>query len=269
MEGGMTEFQRNQLQIICLFMATIAKSTHPNIETHPWPFSHDLDFDVLIYLSSPFDATDSSLEFIYGITTTLASFIHHITKLFKHTLYYTSLHLPLPSSLQDTCNILGERSTTWSLAQERLYSIDNTCNSQTPTLIQHHILAFYSAIRIFFHTRLSSCATSILAAYSHGTLSKLQQMENIKMQHISNTTEKVMAPVVCRGLWLLVKQLVLTVMRGRGGGSGFRAIALGVSRLCGLWCRMFGRRGGAVMGMWHCGSMFVGEKDRGSLVVVN
>jgi arginine metabolism regulation protein II len=249
-------------------MTTIAKSTNPNIETHPWSFSHDLDFNPSIYLSSPYDATDSSLEFIYGITTTLTSFIHHVTKLFKYTLYYTSLHLPLPSSLQDTCNVLGKRITTWSLSQERLLSIDDTCSLQTLTLIQSHILTFHSAIRIFFHTRLSPCATFVLAACSRYTLSKLQQMENIKMQHTSDTSGKVMAPVVWPGFVAACE--AADEDRDAWQRWWVRMQSYRIGSIATMWTvvRRFGRKGGRVMRVWHCGSMCVSGKDRGSLVVV-
>lgn len=225
MEGGLTEFwihlegcnrlrtstpsdlsleiQQSQLQTVCLFMTTLAKSTDPDLEMLPWPFDDELEFEPSEFLSLTFNLADSSLEFIYGITATLASFIQIITRLSQHTRYYEFSTASTPPSLMAVCEELGEQIASWSIDQESLLSIDGCTNRFTVSLIQHHILAFHSAILILHHTRLSgsliSESSSILEAYSRATLSNLSAMEDIKASHLGEVGWKTMAPVVWPG----------------------------------------------------------------------
>jgi arginine metabolism regulation protein II len=218
MDGGMTEFwihldgcerlQRlipgsqtlrepyKQLHSVCSFMATIARSTQQNIIPVAWP---DLNFSkVQAYIAAPFDLEDHSLEFTYGITASLASFIHISTKLHNHLLYYTANDLEVPVSLQITINGHGRSIGNWSLAQESLSSIDPT-DHETLAIIRHHAMAFHRAVCIHFHTLVQPTSPGLITAYSQTTVENLLAAESLKRAHGARYGWKLMAPVVWPG----------------------------------------------------------------------
>ena len=129
MDGGMTEFwihldgceqlhrlipnnqtlqePYKQLHSVCSFMATIARSTQQNFVPLPWPDLQSSE-GVVVHIGSPLHLEDSSLEFTYGITASLASFIHITIKLYHHVAYYSANNLSVPESLQTVINTHGQ-----------------------------------------------------------------------------------------------------------------------------------------------------------------
>jgi len=219
MDGGMTEFwihldgcerlQRliptsqtlqepyKQLHSVCSFMATIARSTQQNITPIPWPELESSE-DVQAHISSPFHLDDHSLEFTYGITASLASFIHTTTKLYQHVLYYTTNELGLPDSLEFAINNHARNIADWSLAKESFSSI-HPIDHDTLAIIRHHTMAFHRAIYVHFHTLLLPISPTIIATYSQTTVENLIAAESLKRTQGARYGWKLMAPVVWPG----------------------------------------------------------------------
>jgi arginine metabolism regulation protein II len=187
-----------QLHSVRFFMATIARSTQQNFIPTPWP-DPESPQGVLAHISSPFHLDDHSLEFTYGITASLASFIHITTTLYHHVLYYTANDLIIPSSLQSAINEHGQNISDWSLSMESFLSI-HPMDHDTLTIIRHHVMAFHRAIRIHFHTLVLPTSPTILTTYSQTTVENLIAAESLKCARGARYGWKSMAPVVWPGL---------------------------------------------------------------------
>ena len=186
-----------QLHSVCFFMATIARSTQQNFIPTPWPDPESPE-DVLAHISSPFHLDDHSLEFTYGITASLASFIHITTTLYHHVLYYTTNSLIIPHSLQFAINEHGQNISNWSLSKESFLSI-HPMDHDTLAIIRYHAMAFHRAICIHFHTLLLPTSPTILTTYSQTTVENLIAAESLKCAHGALYGWKSMAPVVWPG----------------------------------------------------------------------
>lgn len=212
MEGGMTEFwihlegsqrlqssviaketwdfEHKQLHTICSFMATLARSTDPNLEPIPWKE------DKSSIKNSPFQIDDHSLEFTYGTTGRLASFLHVTIKLTQHLAFYRSKNLSLPASLLQVCSNLATLISAWSIADESLASVPDR-DYETLALVKCYVTAFHAATAIYFHTLVQPCSSSLLRSYAKTAVENLLCAEALKSVPASKWT--LMAPIVWPG----------------------------------------------------------------------
>ncbi|KAK9367110.1 fungal-specific transcription factor domain-containing protein [Lipomyces kononenkoae] len=190
MEGRMVEYwihldgcdqlqrQRNigessrQLKTISSFLVTLSNTTVYDLPDLPWPEDQCLsDLHNMLPANE-----DSSLEFNYGITSTLASMMHLTTKLSQYVSYYTSHHRPLPHTLETACRILGKHISEWSISSEPLSSI-NSSDLVTLSVAKLHILAFAHALSVYYHTRILRCEPHTMAFYVNAVAEDLQSIE--------------------------------------------------------------------------------------------
>ena len=151
----------------------------------------------MLHIGSPLHLEDSSLEFTYGITASLASFIHITIKLYHHVACYSANNLPVPESLQTVINAHGQSIGNWSLAQESFSSM-HPKDHDTLAIIRHHAMAFHRAICIHFHTLVLPTSSTLISAYSQTAVEISSQLS------LSNEpTEHVMAGS-CQINWCLI-----------------------------------------------------------------
>jgi arginine metabolism regulation protein II len=228
-----------QLHTVCSFMATMARSTQLDFAPIPWPDIESTE-DMLAHIATPFDLYDHSLEFTYGITTSLACLIHTTTKLNQHVSYYTFNHLPLPDTLQLAVDCHHENIANWSLAEESFSSI-RPMDQETLSIIRHHAIAFHRAICIHFHTFLLPALSTIIAAYSQTTVENLIAAESLKRAHGARYGWKSMAPVVWPGLIASCEATVEDRDLWRAWWISVQSIVLEVSLAYGVLFAMCGR----------------------------
>jgi arginine metabolism regulation protein II len=197
MEGRMMEYwihldgcdqlqrQRNsgecsrQSKMISSFLVTLSDTTLYDLPDLPWsegeclPDMHNM---LPAYVNI---ADDSSLEFIYGITPTLASMMRLTTKLSQHISYYASHGQPLPNTLETACRILGKNISEWTISSEPLSSIDSS-DLSTLSVAKLHILAFGHALRVYYHTRIRPCEPHTMAFYVDAAAEALQSIEALR-----------------------------------------------------------------------------------------
>ncbi|EAW11079.1 Zn(II)2Cys6 transcription factor [Aspergillus clavatus NRRL 1] len=219
MEGSMTEFwihlegceklrlslqnsqlcssRHDQLLTICSFMSTLSRSTNPYLEPKPWREHPSVSIDHLLRIS-PFLPDNHSLEFTYGTTATLASYMSLAILLSQHLCYYEVHNLPLPPSLEEVCAALDRALLTWSISDEPLSSVPDG-DYQTLSLVSCHILAFHAAVVIYFHTLTHVRSASVLRHYNKICVSNLLAAEALKSSHGSQIGWNAMAPIVWPG----------------------------------------------------------------------
>ena len=189
--------EHEQLMVNCSFMGILARSTDPYITPKPWTKSDATTIDTLLK-SSPFPPGANSLEFTYGTTSTVASYLY-LTILLSQHLAFCHLHrLPTPLPLQQACSSLEEAITTWSIAQESLVSVPKT-DYETLSLVTCHVLAFHASVAVYFHTLIRPCSLSLLRSYNKTCISNLLAAEALKCSHSARMGWNSMAPIVWPG----------------------------------------------------------------------
>ncbi|KAL5363849.1 fungal-specific transcription factor domain-containing protein [Aspergillus floccosus] len=219
MEGGFTEFwihldgceklksslqslpdnssQYTQLTSICSFMHTLSQSTAPY--TTPKLSLKACDRLEDLRNHSPFLPDNHSLEFTYGITATLASYLHLTISLPQNIAYFELNGLPTPPYLLKACIALYTAINSWSIDQESLASLPET-DYETRSLITCHVIAFHAAIVIYFHTMLSHpTPLSTLQSYNKICASNLLAAEALKSSDGASKGWNAMAPIVWPG----------------------------------------------------------------------
>ncbi|KAL4890660.1 fungal-specific transcription factor domain-containing protein [Aspergillus ambiguus] len=219
MEGGMTEFwihldgceklkaslrdpgmrssRHTQLTSICSFMNMLSQSTAPyTIPKLSFGGSESLGE---LLKSSPFLPDNHTLEFTYGATATLASYLYLTISLSQSFAYFEVNDLPPPPNLQKTCTTLFNAISSWSICQETFASLSET-DYETRSLITCYATAFHAAAMIYFHTILRYPAShSNMKTYNQICVSNLLAAEALKLADHAKKSWNVMAPIVWPG----------------------------------------------------------------------
>lgn len=191
----------DQLLTISAFMSTLSRSTDPYLPPKPWKECASATIEDL-FAKSPFFSDNHSLEFTYGITATLASFMDLTISLSQHVRYYTTNHLPIPDSLEQAISTAHTALASWSITDEPLTSVpaDDTA---TLSLLRCHILAFHAALVIYFYTSTNRAtipsSTVISKHYNHICITNLLAAESLKSSVSARSGWNAMAPIVWPG----------------------------------------------------------------------
>ncbi|KAK9350266.1 fungal-specific transcription factor domain-containing protein [Lipomyces doorenjongii] len=169
---------RRQLNTIYSFLVTLSNTTLYDLLELPWSEDEFLSDLQMLFVPST-TADDSSLEYTYGITSTLASMMRLTTKLSQHISFYASCDLPLPHTLETACRILGKHISEWSVSSEPLSTIDSS-DPVRLSVAKLHILAFGHALNVYYHTRIRPCEPHTMAFYVNAVAEDLQSIEVIK-----------------------------------------------------------------------------------------
>ncbi|OJJ44219.1 hypothetical protein ASPZODRAFT_160869 [Penicilliopsis zonata CBS 506.65] len=239
MEGSMTEFwihldgcerlrsfmlnvavpssEHEQLMGICSFMGTLARSTDPHLPPKPWTWPHQGPITIESLLqSTPFQPSHHSLEFTYGTTTTLASYLHLTIRFAQHIAFYMQNNKndsnnnfnydddndnkinKMPDGLRRACTVLEDAITNWTVAQEPLASVPKD-DYETNALVIRHVVAFHASVAIYFHTLIRPCSPQRLRAYKDTCVANLVAAEKLKATPHASRQWNTMAPIVWPG----------------------------------------------------------------------
>lgn len=174
-----TQDSRINLQLVTIasFLSTLAKTTSIDLPTLPWTGEQ--------YSSrNRGSGIGYGLEFTYGITPVLASYMERIVTLSQHISYYvTNNTLAVPPSLISSCLSLSNELSEWSIESESLstfFSGADTDTNITLLLAKHHIIAFADALRLYLHTRLLPCSPDEMELCVDRVASHLIEIEDLK-----------------------------------------------------------------------------------------
>lgn len=195
----------NQLLTICSFMGTLSRSTDPYLPPKVWREQLPVTINDL-FAKSAFFPDNHSLEFTYGITATLASYMDLTISLSQHLRYYKTNQLTIPNSLEQAISIIHDALTSWSITDEPLSSVPAD-DTETLSLLRCHILAFHAALVVYFYTITnwdtthSSTASSGVsrADHNHICVTNLLAAEALKSSVGARSGWNAMAPIVWPG----------------------------------------------------------------------
>ncbi|RQM05818.1 hypothetical protein DH86_00002129, partial [Scytalidium sp. 3C] len=127
--------ETRQLNSICRMLRLFAQTALFQPEPKPWPTSGYVIND------DDLDSLEPSIEFIYGITPSIARAILKIYRLTQHIAYYPDREYP--QALLQSCEKAGDELSSWKISSEPFSTID---------LRQEPMLAIARAqARAFYH----------------------------------------------------------------------------------------------------------------------
>jgi len=129
-------------------MDTIAMTTASS-RTGRWHFGTYSDRPIL--LDTPFSGEDTFLEHTYGVTSSIASMIYSINKIWLYTSGRTRIGDLTTQEVEFSLASLAEQLETWSPSTEIYASVLGDDNFNT-SLLESLSTSFYYAARIYFHS---------------------------------------------------------------------------------------------------------------------
>ncbi|KFY33785.1 hypothetical protein V494_07331 [Pseudogymnoascus sp. VKM F-4513 (FW-928)] len=195
MEGSMNEYQVHlggvnrickqmrdrsieldqRLVTISSFLTVLSETTSIDLPPIPWLAGYSFPNP-----GSNMFTDDCSLEVTYGITATLANYLHQVTILSQHISYFISQSRPIHFTLLSACHEFSKTISSWSIDWEDLSSLPAAnCNV---FLGKMHILAFAQSLHIYFHTRVLPCTDSEMALYVQRVAEYLMEIEAVRAQ---------------------------------------------------------------------------------------
>ena len=209
MEGSMSEYQVHlaganrickqmqdqsieldrRLVTISSFLTVLSDTTSIDLLPIPWSTRN-----VFPNPESNMFTDECSLEITYGITATLANYLHQVTVLSQNISHFISQNLPIHPTLLSACHEFSKTISSWSIDWENLSSLPATnCNV---FLGKIHILAFAQSLQIYFHTRVLPCMDSEMAQYVQRVAEYLMEIEAVRAQQGRNidVTASIMWP---------------------------------------------------------------------------
>jgi hypothetical protein len=148
------------LNDISIFLSVLAKATTFKASLVPWPGENrSSPEDDLTINTGP----ESCLEYMYGITPTIAAAIQGTCRLAEYVSWYEADTASIPESLLEACEALGDRLLSWSLDLEEVTTIPSN-DAEMKSIFDHHAKAWHSAAVIYYCRRIQNCLIKGLAA---------------------------------------------------------------------------------------------------------
>jgi arginine metabolism regulation protein II len=144
------------------FLSTIARTT---LHQRPDLFLLPTKLDPCTLYDTPFTEADSYLEFTYGITSTVASFVYLTSKFWFYSRPSARTNSHASAELDKAIATLQSRLGSWTAESERFTSIA-TGDDSSLRLVRHLAESYHSASQIYFHLCFPSQATQEAAATS-------------------------------------------------------------------------------------------------------
>ncbi|KAL3449898.1 fungal-specific transcription factor domain-containing protein [Aspergillus insuetus] len=180
------------LNTVFFLQSTLSLSTNCDLAPTPWPSDPPSPSPVVEALNTSHPGIDEDcLQYTYGTTKRLTTFIRAIATLFRSALYYTRTGTEVPNTLNQAIQLLNQQLQGWTLDSE---NIINFPYAQMEKVLKLHILAFYHAACIFALTHLvlpllahdeaRQARLQELHLHVSQVLSHLQTIETIKRQNL-------------------------------------------------------------------------------------
>ncbi|KAF9891690.1 hypothetical protein FE257_003702 [Aspergillus nanangensis] len=166
------------LNSICRMLLLFAQTTVAQPKPKRWSESDTWPNEIDFYFLEP------SVEFLYGITPSIAKAIFRIHQLTQHLTYYTDKEYP--SGLIDACETLGDELSSWSIASEKFSTMDSKKGNML-RIAHCQAKAFYYAARIYYYRSVQKCSRECLSLEQNATISAMNEAEDLKVSLDLNT----------------------------------------------------------------------------------
>ncbi|KAJ5097879.1 fungal-specific transcription factor domain-containing protein [Penicillium argentinense] len=163
--------ETGQLNAICTMLRLFAQTAHPNPEPSPWVSNRPW------FETRACDYTNPSIEYLYGITSTIARSIDKIYVATQHITYYKSRLLP--SGLLEACEALGDELCSWTMCSESFSAVGSEEDDTLP-VAHAHATAFHYASLIYYYRSVQNRDRNILTMEQEATLAAMNEAEDLK-----------------------------------------------------------------------------------------
>lgn len=168
--------ETRRLNAQCTMMRLFAHTALLNPDPSPWTE----DAHVMRDYSEP------CIEYLYGITTVLASSIDNIYRLTQHLAYYKDKIYP--AGLMDACEALGDQLCSWTISSESFSTIEV---DQPYTLQIAHAQgkAFHYSSLIYYYRSVQGCSRKWLHQEQRACLDAMNEAEDVKFSFLERDTQ--------------------------------------------------------------------------------
>ncbi|CAG8204163.1 unnamed protein product [Penicillium olsonii] len=176
--------ETRRLNTICTMLRLFSLTTLADPTPAEWTGSNGtLEIDKQQY-------SDSSIEYLYGITSTITASIAKIYRLTQHLAFYKAQ--PYPEALLRACERLGDELFSYRISSET-FSALKTDGADALRLGQAQAKAFHYASRIYYFRSIQKCPREALQLEQQETLAAMEEAENIKA--VSVKSKSAPAPI--------------------------------------------------------------------------
>ena len=167
--GNLVSRETQSLNSICTMLHLFSQTTLLPSGLGPWPGA----YHVPPYASS----LHSNIEFIYGITPSLALALVKLRTLAQYMIHYKDGEHP--ESLLQTAETLGDELHAWTVSAESFPSLQ-PCHSHTLHLARAQARAYHSAARIYYYRSIQRSARDCLRQEQQAAIAAMNEAEDVK-----------------------------------------------------------------------------------------
>ncbi|KAL4877604.1 fungal-specific transcription factor domain-containing protein [Aspergillus karnatakaensis] len=169
------------LNNICKMLHLFGQTTlSPFVNSKPWP-GHDA-----VPRGADLDSLEASIEFLYGITPSIARAIFKIYRLSQYVAYYRreQVEEEYPESLLSACESLADTLSSYAITSESFSSI----NAATIGAEEHMLdiaraqaKAFHNASLVYYYRSIQQCSRASLHQEQRAVLDAMNEAEDLKV----------------------------------------------------------------------------------------
>ena len=161
------------LNSICRMLQLFAQTTLAQPCPKPWPgYEHTVN-------GADFTFLEPSIEFLYGITTSIAGAIFKVYRLTQSLAYYKDKEYP--ESLMKACEALGDELHSWTVCSEPFSTIDPKKEHTMLKIAWAQARAFYYATLIYYYRSVQECARECLSLEQQAAIAAMNEAEDLKL----------------------------------------------------------------------------------------
>ncbi|KAJ9625186.1 hypothetical protein H2204_010573 [Knufia peltigerae] len=161
------------LNSISTMLHLFAQTALPQVNAEPWPGALPATDGIRVA------DLDPSVEFVYGITTSLAKCVLKTYRLRQFINYYKDQEYP-PSLLQ-ACETLGDELSAWAITAEQFATIEGPQDSMVK-VARAHARAFHYAAIIYYYRSIQRCDRETLTLEQQAAFTAMTEAEDLKVE---------------------------------------------------------------------------------------
>ncbi|KAL2869215.1 Zn(II)2Cys6 transcription factor [Aspergillus lucknowensis] len=164
------------LNNICKMLHLFGQTTLPHLTSKPWPGYDHVPRGADFYFLEP------SIEFLYGITTSIAGAIFKIYRLSQYVAYYRDHEQDYPTTLLEACETLADDLGSYTINSESFSSIDpSEAEALMVDIARAQAKAFHNAALIYYYRSIQQCSRSCLHQEQQAVLAAMNEAEDLKV----------------------------------------------------------------------------------------
>ncbi|OQE19677.1 hypothetical protein PENFLA_c018G04368 [Penicillium flavigenum] len=171
------------LNNICKMLHLFGQTTLPHRTPKPWP-----GYDY-VPRGADFYSLEPSIEFLYGITISIAGAIFRIYRLSQYVAYYRSQGQEYPETLLEACETLADDLGSYTITSELFSTIDSSeAEAYMVDIARAQAKAFHNAALIYYYRSIQECARSCLHREQQAVLAAMNEAEDLKVSFGKHTS---------------------------------------------------------------------------------